>query len=206
MYTERIIHVPAVGKGPELRAALEARNATGNKAAPHALSVHMFAPQPGFVHSIRFENLAAIEAYMAAHLPSPEESRKIDQCLARERAVVLYEELDSTPLKATPKFLIRNRYQPSAGNGPELRNVLAERLQKGIGGAVAGAGLSRQIGSLDGPALAVTMLFASMADMDAHRAANASDRSFQPYLNKVASLCRAPMQQRIQRIIAPFPS
>src|SRR5438105_1162760 len=61
MYTQRIIRTPALGKNAEVRAALEERNRTA--AAPHALSVSMFALEPAYIHSVRFENLAAIEAY-----------------------------------------------------------------------------------------------------------------------------------------------
>lgn len=210
MYTQRIIHVPALGKSAELRAALLERNATGNAAAPHALSVHMFAPQPGFVHGIRFENLAAIEAYQERpQLADPTfqaQGRKIDACLAQERVTVLYEELGGTGVTARPKFLIRNRYCPAAGKGGELRAVLEERVQKGMAPGLAGAGLSRQVASLDGPAFAVTLLFASMADIDQFRAANEKDPTFLPFLNKVASLSRTPVQQRMQRILAPFPT
>jgi hypothetical protein len=208
MYTQRIIHVPVVGKSADLRAALLERNASGNADAPHALSVHMFAPQPGFVHSIRFENLAAIEAYQGRQLDAAflAQGRKIDQCLAQERVTVLYEELGGTGATAAPKFLIRNRYCPAPGKGAELRAVLEERVRKGGTPGLAGAGLSRQVASLDGPAFAVTLLFASMADMDLFRSANEKDATFLPYLNKVASLSRAPVQQRMQRILAPFPA
>lgn len=210
MYTQRIIHVPALGKNADLRAALLERNATGNAAAPHALSVHMFSPQPGFVHGIRFENLAAIEAYQdrlqQGDATFQAQARKIDQCLAQQRATVLYEELAGTGVTTTPKFLIRNRYCPAAGKGPELRAVLEERVRKGAPAGLAGAGLSRQVASLDGPAFAVTLLFGSMADIDQFRAGNEKDPTFAPFLNKVASLSRAPVQQRMQRILAPFPT
>ncbi len=42
--------------------------------------------------------------------------------------------------------------------------------------------------------------------MDAFRAAYVNNPSFLPYANRVASLNRPPMQQRIQRILVPFPS
>lgn len=207
MYTQRIIHFPAVGKGAELRAALEERNASGNAQAPHALSVLMFSPEPAYIHAIRFENLAAIEAYQSRPLDDAfrAQGRKIDQCLARERATVLYEELVGSPPTTAPKFLVRNRYCPAAGKGPELRAVLEERIKRGAP-SVAGAGLAQQAFSADGPAFAVTVLFGSMADIDLFRAANAKDESFRPFLTKVASLSRAPVQQRLQRVLAPFPT
>ncbi len=207
MYTQRIIHFPAVGKNSELRAALEERNTTGNADAPHALGVLMFSPQPAFVHSIRFENLAAIEAYQARPLDATfqAQGRKIDQCLARERATLLYEELVGTGAVATPKFLIRFRHCPAPGAGQELRAVLEERVRKTATG-VAGARLSRQVVPPDGPAFSVTLLFYSMADIDQSRSANDQDPTFRPYLNKVASLSRTPVQQRMQRILANFPT
>lgn len=208
MYTQRIIHFPAVGKNAELRAALEERNESGNAAAPHALSVLMFSPEPAFIHSIRFENLAAIEAYQGRQPDATfqAQGRKIDQCLARQRATVLYEELVGTgATTTTPRFLIRNRYCPAPGKGPELRAVLEERGRKERPG-LAGARLSRQVGSPDGPAFSVTLLFGSMADMDLFLSANDKDPTFLPYVSKVASLSRAPLQQRIHRILAPFPA
>jgi len=210
MYTQRIIHAPAVGKGADLRAALLERNASGNAEAPHALSVTMFSPQPGYVHSIRFENLAALEAYQER--PSmresafQEETRKIDECLAQERVTLLYEELTDTGAPSTtPKFLLRNRYSQASGKGMELRAVLEQRLDKRAPG-LAAAALSQQVVSLDGPAYAVTLLFASMADIDTFRSAQRNDPTFQPFVSKVAALTRGPVQQRMQRILAPFPT
>lgn len=206
MYTQRIVHIPAVGKGPELRAALEERNASGNAAAPHALSALMFSPQPGLIHAIRFENLAAIEAYQARPLDATFQAQglRINACLAQERATVLYEELARTAVTATPKYMIRNRQCPAPGKGPELRAILEERVHQARPG-LAGTRLERQVGSHDGPAFAVSLLFGSMADMDTFFAANDSDPTLRPYLSKVASLTRAPLQQRIHRILAPFP-
>ncbi len=210
MYTQRIIHSPALGKNADLRAALEERNSSANAAAPHALSVSMFALEPTFVHAIRFDNLAAIEAYqerLQGDAAFQAVSRKITQCLSRPQAVLLYEELAGAgAVTTTPKFLIRNRLCPAPGKVADLRAVIEERLGKGSTPGLAGAGLSRQVASLDGPAFSVTLLFGSLAEMDLFRAANDKDSSFVQYVNKVASLSRTPVQQRIQRILAPFPA
>ena len=71
---------------------------------------------------------------------------------------------------------------------------------------LAGARLSQQVVPPDGPAYSVTLLFGSMADIDQFRSAQAKDSSFMPFVSKIASLSRAPLQQRMQRILAPFPS
>ena len=206
MYTQRIVHIPAVGKGPELRAALEERNASGNADAPHALSTLMFSPAPALIHAIRFENLAALEAYQGRPLDATfqAQGQRINQCLAQERASFLYHQLAATPVTAAPKFLIRNRNCPAQGKGADLRAVLEERLQKGQRGLL-GARLERQIGSGDGPAFQTSLLFGSMADMEQFFAANDADPTFRTFLGKVGSLTRAPLQQRIHRVLAPFP-
>ena len=210
MYVQRIIHVPALGKNAELRAALEERNTAGNALAPHALSVSMFSLEPAFIHSIRFENLAAIEAYQEkqqADATRETWGRKITQCLARPQAVVLYEELGApgqTGMGSPPKYIIRNRYSPAPGKGPELQAALQERVEKSRTAGPLGARLSRQVASIDGPAFAVSLYFASMAAIDEFRAANAKDSSLRPFLTQVASLVRAPMQQRINRLLIPF--
>ncbi len=211
MYTQRIVHIPAIGKNADLRAALLERNASGSADAPHSLSMSLFSPAPSFVHSIRFESLAAIEKYQdrpgvrdATFLA---QGRKIEECLAQQRITLLYEDLAQGPgATANSKFLIRNRHCPAGGKGPELRAVLEERVSRGGVSGLVRARLSRQVASLDGPAFSVTLLFASMADMDLYRSANDKDAAFGPYQNKVASLSRTPMQQRIHRILANFPA
>lgn len=207
MYTQRIVHIPAVGKSAELRKALEERNTSGNAQAPHALSMNMFT-NAAYVHAIRFENLAALEAYSERPLDATflAQGQKITACLAQERITFLYEQLATTGRPtATPKFLIRNRQVPAAGKGRELQAVLEERVHTARPGVI-GARLERQVGSVTGPNFQVTLLFASLADMEKNFAATQADASFPAYQAKVASLTRAPLQQRIQRLIAPFPN
>ncbi len=54
MYTQRIIHIPEVGKGADLWAALEESNTSGNADAPLALSALRLSPPPVYIHSIRW--------------------------------------------------------------------------------------------------------------------------------------------------------
>jgi hypothetical protein len=209
MYTQRILHAPALGKNAELRKALEARNSAGNAAAPHALSVSMFAIEPVFIHSIRFESLAAIEAYQERQFADPDfqvQAGVIAQCLARPQGVLLYEELAGTPVTGAPKFLIRNRILPAPGRERELRDVLEERVTGQRAPGLAGAGLSRQVASVDGPAFVTTLLFTNLAEVDKFRAVNDYDPTFASFVQKVASLTRGPTQQRMARILIPFPA
>src|SRR5712692_6788275 len=115
MYTMRIVHLPALGKNPELRAALEERNAAGNAQAPHALSMLLFSPHMAFIHSVRFESLAAIEAYQDRQQGDADFRAwfgKVSPFLAQPQSAALYEDLVATGLPEPPKFLLRIRHSP----------------------------------------------------------------------------------------------
>lgn len=205
MYTQRIIHFAAVGKGPDLRAALEERNKEANAAAPHSLSTRMFSPEPALVHSIRFDNLAALEAYQGRNLSPAFQATgvRINQCLSRERATELYETLVPAQVSGTPKYSLRIKQSPAAGKGAELRGLLEERIRKSIPGRL-GAGLSTQVAPPDGAAFVVTHLFSNLAGLDEFRAANQKDSSFQTWANQVAGIVARPNQQELLRILVPF--
>jgi len=169
----------------------------------------MFALEPAFIHAIRFENLAAIEAYQDKQRADPaflEGLRKVAECLSRPQSVLLFEELARTGAPGKPKFLLRNRLSPALGKVAELRGVFEERMKKGPPAGASAVVLSQQVASLDGPALTTTVLFASLAAMDEYRAATAKDADFQAFLNRVVSLLRTPPQQRVNRILIPFPA
>jgi hypothetical protein len=50
----------------------------------------------------------------------------------------------------------------------------------------------------------VTWYCASMAGIDQFRSASDADPTFQTYVDRVASLCSAPVQQRLLRILVNF--
>jgi hypothetical protein len=209
MYTQRIIHHPALEKNAGLWAALEERNNAANAAAPHSLGVSMFALEPAFIHAIRFENLAEIEAYQdqqQGDATFQAGTRKIAQCLSRPQGVLLFEEVARTGVPVSPKFLVRTMVCPAPGKVQELRGVFEERMKKGPPPGATAVVLSQQVASVDGPAFETTLLFASMAAIDEYRAATATgkDAGHQAFLNQVWSLLRTPPQQRMQRILIPF--
>jgi hypothetical protein len=207
LYTQLIIHHPAIGKNAELRAALEERNAAGNGAAPHSLRVSMFAVDPVFIHAIRFENLAAIEAYQDNQLGDAAflaQTRKIGQCLSRPQAVLLFQEVARAGVPAKPKYLLRTRVCPAPGKAAALRDVFEERMKKGPPPGATAVIFAQQVASIDGPAFSATLLFADMAGLDEYRAATAKDAEHRAFLDRAEALMRTPPQSRIQRILIPF--
>ena len=209
MYTQRIIHIAALGKNADLRRALEERNATANAAgSPHALQMRLFSPEPALIHSIRFENLAAIEVYQdknAGDSNVAAQTAKISQFLARPQTSELYQTLVPAQVSGTPKFSLRNKRCPALGKGPELRRLLEEVARRSVPGRI-GASLAAEFVTPDGPAFVTTSLFASLAGMDQYRAANTEDASFRALLSQVNALLARPAQQEILRILVPFPA
>ena len=92
---------------------------------------------------------------------------------------------------AAPSFALRVTYLPVEGKAGELRATLEERMRAG-GPGVIGSGLSAQVAPPEGPALGLTILFASLAGMDEFRAGQTKDPTFPAFVAKVDSLTRGP--------------
>src|SRR6266568_173658 len=171
MYTQRIIHFPAAGKGPELRKAMEERNDSANAEpmrSPHSLSQRMFAPEPAFVTVIRHESLAALEAYQhrnATNATYLAQTQKIASLLSRPQPQELYERLLPRQGTGPVGYTLRVKYFPAAGKGPELRRLLEDRIRSPRPGTV-GAELSAQVAPPDGAAFVILVLFSDLAGMD----------------------------------------
>src|SRR5688500_4846824 len=102
MYTLRISHTAAQGKGPALRAALEEHSKTSNAAGGrYGLQQRIYGSETSFINTMQFDGLAALDAYRAA-APSdaPRQARlsKINDCLARPQSMGLFQLL----VPATP--------------------------------------------------------------------------------------------------------
>jgi hypothetical protein len=209
MLTQRIIHYPALGQGAALRGALEERSKAANASgSPHSLTQRMFSKEAALIHNIRFDNLAAIQAYQARNASDEAfqtVTAKIGGFLSRPQETELYETLVSAELNGgTPAFTVRVKLLPAAGKGSALRKLLEARATKSIAGRL-GAGLGAQMFAAEGPAYVVTHIFGSLAGVDEWRAANAKDPSYQSGLDEIAALTRAPASQEVLRILQPFP-
>jgi len=209
VYTQRIIHFPALGRNAELRAAMEARTAAAVAAGSrHALATRIMSTEPAFIHSIQFENLAAIEAYQDRNAADPNfaaQTAKITQCLSQPQGTELFEILIPAQPTATPKFSLRVKRHPAPGKAPELRKLLEERVRSSVPGQV-GRALFTQVASPEGAAFITMTLFAGLAGLDQFRAANAADPAFQKWSVQVSELTVGPTGQELLRILQPYPS
>ena len=210
MLVQRIIHYPAMGKAGELRAALEERSKAANASgSPHSLTQRMFWIEPALVHNIRFDNLAAIEAYQAKNVNDAafrEITGNIGSLLSRPQETELFETLATKPASTTPQFALLVRRYPSLDKVSEARKILEARVDASMPGRI-GAAMSAQVFPPDGPVIVMNHVFASMASIDEYRAAIAqAPGGLDGRNSELASIERRTPQQAIYRILQPFPA
>jgi len=206
MYTVRITHVPALGKGPALRAALEQHSKASNEAGgSYSVSQLLYTKEPAFLNSIRYDTLAALDAYQAA-LPNDTARQarlaKVNECLALPQTSELYEVLVPSQPTGPVNCSLRIKYFAASGKNQELREALERRLSMPRKGAV-GAGLSSQVASNEGFNYVVSILFSNFAALEEFRQGDPSVQAFQA---QTASLLARPVTQQLSRILLPFPA
>lgn len=208
MYTVRITHHPAPGKGPELRAALEEHSKAANAAgSPHNVSQLLYADEPTFVNSIRHESLAAIEAYTAKNAGDPTyaaRTAKITACLARPQTQVLYENLVTAPRTGDANYALRITYHPASGKAAELRQAVEERAKTPSPGSV-GKGVVSQVLGAGAPHLALNILFSSLAGFEEYLKARPANADVQSFAARIATLSTGGHTD-LYRILLPFPA
>lgn len=209
MYTVLIVHTPAPGKGPELRAALEEHSKVSNAAGgKYALFQSMYTREPAFVNAKRYDSLAALEAYqasMANDAARMARLTKVSACLARPQTSTLWENLTAAQVSAPPNYRLIVTFYPAVGKGGELRKVLEERARAG-GKGLVGAALSTQVAPPDGANYRATLLFANLAGLEEWRHANQADPAFAAFQSRLVGLLDRPNRQILTRILLPFPT
>lgn len=209
MYTRRITHYPALGKGPELRAALE-ENAKALNAAglPHNVTQQLYAKEPTFVTSIRHESLAEMEAYgsrTAADAAHSARMAKIGACIDRPLATELYENLITTARTGDVNYALRISYFPASGNDAELREAVEARA-KTTGPGSVGKGLSTQVLAPDGAHYVLTVLFSSLGGLETYLKARVGNPAVQALTAQLNTLLSRSPRQEFYRILVPFPT
>jgi hypothetical protein len=207
-YTLRISHTPALGKGPALRAALEAHTKASNAAGGgYGLQQRLYASESAFVNLIQFDGLAALDADRAASPNDPARQAriaKINECLGRPQSTALFEGLVPNAATTPPAYVMRVNFTPALGKGPELRKVLEERVRAGTQKGSLATGLGTQVAPEDGVSFWINILFANLAGLEEFRAANQSDPSFQAFQTRLAGLIAAQPRQELSAVLVPL--
>lgn len=207
MYTVRIVHHPAPGKGPELRAALEDHSKASNAAgSPHNVSQLLYGEEPTFVNAIRHESLADIEAYGARNANDQAyqaRTSKIGASLARPQVGTLYESLVTTTRTGEVNYALRRVFYPAPGKAGELRKVVEERAKTPSTGSV-GKAASVQILGPDRGHYVLTTLFTNLAGLEQYLKAQPTDAGVQTFVGQIAALTSGGHSQ-LYRILLRFP-
>lgn len=206
MFRQRIIHIPAANKGPELRAALEehskASNAEGGR---YSVSQQVYSPENAFINMVLYENLAALDAYNAKPMDDGRRGRiaKIGEFSERRWA-----ELEEVLVNPQPtgdfNYVLRVIYSPLAGKGGDLRKTLEERIIGNSTSGVVGAGLGSSVVG-ESPTLVANVLFSSLAGLEEFRSANQADPKFQAFGAKVGSLTSKPPRLELIHVLTRAP-
>jgi hypothetical protein len=206
--TLRISHTPALGKGPALRAALEAHTKASSAAGGrYGLQQRLYASEAAFINLIQFDGLAALDADRAA---SPTDSArqariaKINENLGRPQSTALFETLVPVNAATPPAYTMRVNFTPALGKGPELRKVLEERVRAGTQKGSLATGLGTQVAPEDGASFSINVLFANLATYEEFRAANQSDPSFQAFQTRLAGLLTSQPRQELYAVLVPL--
>ena len=136
MFSYRVTYYPALGKGPELRTALEARakerQAQGFRTG---LSTQLFgADGATYILTFIWPDLAGYEKFRQGNQSDPAFrafQNKLVELTRMPTRVELFEILVPTPPAdgARATFATRFTSYPAAGKGPEVRAALEERVK-----------------------------------------------------------------------------
>lgn len=209
MFTQRATYYPATGKGPEVRALLEALTQSEQARGIQVnLTTQHFNPDgPAFVRSVRLADLAALaqrRASVAADPARQEHNAKLDPLLGRPAKVELFETIVPLAGPAGGVYIERITWTPAFGKGPELQKVLEEQIMARQAQGMRGA-LSVQLFSPTGPAFASTLVFPDLAVYEQFRKARSTDAAVQTFAAKARALMTTPQKVELFEILTPFP-
>ena len=102
-------------------------------------------------------------------------------------------------------YIQRVSFFPHLGKEDELRQHLEAWLAKsqGQGGQ---AGLALQLFAPEGVVFVITVRFKDLTELEQRRQRNRTDREFQGFLAKNASLSRLPTRIELLEVLVPLPN
>jgi hypothetical protein len=207
MYTLRVIHFPALGKGPELGAILDEWSTTPtSKVYPNAISMSLFAPEPAFVKTIRLDTLADWDDWLSRHQADSASQAclaKATSCMSRPQIMQLSRVLIPSENTRPAKVVLRGTRVAAQGQGPALRAAMEAQAEAGKSRpGVIGSGLSQVTVSLEGPTFTWMVMFDDLAGVEQFLASMAAE----PVGAQANALSALPFRQRWFRVLKPFPA
>ncbi|MSQ14422.1 MAG: hypothetical protein EXR50_00960 [Dehalococcoidia bacterium] len=208
-FVQRTTWIPALGKGPELRALLEERvklrNAQGGRSG---VSAQLFGPEgPAFVFSTVFPDLASREQLFQRQNSDPAYQASLAKSVmvASKAAVIeLFETLVPNAPRIEAKVTQRITLYPAIGKGPELRAMLEEEVKARQARGIT-SGLQAQLFGIDGPAFTIGTQFPGIAAFEQRRESVPNDPGRQAYLAKVNQAISRPNRQQLFEVLVQVP-
>ena len=207
MFVVRNLYRAAIGKGPQLQAALEERVRLRQS---QGLRVNLLATAFGldsaaFVLSFQHPDLAALEAFRVKRREEPGPSFGEAGLLREGMSPQLWEGLVSpTPVETPPRYAVRHTVLPAVGKGLELTTLMSERARARAAGERIGLQVERA-----GPqfgALAFVTTYASMADIEANWRRMQGDSASKEYVASVQPLMAGSPTREVFEILIPYPT
>ena len=208
-YIQLLIHHPAPGKGPELRAVLEEWAKTApSRGFEQNLVSQLGADGPVFINGILHENLTAFHTYPERSRANPgwePFTKKMGSLMARPRQSALFQSLISPSREAPrPSFQFRITRYPAIGKWLELQALLEERAKAAQAGGFRT--LRRQMFGREGTTFVTSIGFQDLASLEAFIDNNDRDAQFRAYVEKVESLTARPSKAELFQVLVPFPT
>lgn len=211
MFSHRVTHYPAFGKGPDVRALLEERVKSGQASGIRAgLSSHLLgADGQAFVMTVIHPDLAAYDKRRRGNAADPgfrAYQTKLAEVIRKPNSQELFEVLVAAPPSAeSATFIVRNIHYPVPGKNLDLRALLEERV-KSRQAQGARVGLSVQLFGSDGVSYVLSVRHPDLAAYEKYRQDTLGDRpENRAYQAKLGELQRATRQELFE-ILIPVPS
>ncbi|MEP7214661.1 MAG: hypothetical protein ABI782_00320 [Anaerolineaceae bacterium] len=206
VFTQRIVLTPALGRNRELiQATTEQVRLRQSQGIRASLSTPITGEGRVSI-GIQFDNLADLQAFREKNREDAATQAyfaKISALQSQQPRVELWDVMVSATAATAPKYVQGIVATAALGQGGALRDLLGKRalaLQaKGIDCA-----FSQEMAS-DAQRFGTTLLFASLADFEAHRAQSMADPETLQLMAKLTPLLAAQVTVTLSEVLVPFP-
>ena len=199
---------PALGKEAEMLTHgtefVKTHQARGER---YMLLTRLYSPIGAAITVARqYRDMAEAEAAFTTNQADADFQAAVARASALSRAPATNRLRENiVPINATGdvKFVQGTTIYPAAGNHGAVRTLLTERVQSEQ--ARRSIGLAVDLYSDEGQVFAVTVAYASLSDLEAHRKANQQDAAFQKLASEVAKLVRKPATTILTAVVVGMP-
>lgn len=208
MYTRYMFHHPQQGKNAEMRTLLEehVKSENGKGSSSNSFLITMNLPTPAMIHVIRHEDLGAMENHISNRSPEFQAyASKMQTLVSTSPYPVIHEVLASETSDKPRNYIWTTIHTPQQGAGPQVRQLLEERLQTSTKRGSSGAVLASRAFGPSGPEFALRVVFSDLATLEGYLKANQADGSLRTWATALNSVTAGPARQVLNRIVVPLP-